>query len=280
MGRRVEGVEPHEGVPLRSRSPTSRAVSDIGFMVDTDKIDAVLDGNEPTVAPPFTADSVGAAGADVRGLAAVEHVLFERDPTEARRRARTRPPRPRWSPRSAADGVARPMDRRGRRTIRRTRPHVGSRATRRTPTAGRARRPRERHGDGARPRRPRSSPTPRAHRRASATPSVVTAATACRDTLWSVRAVYDGSPPATTRAPGSGRWWPTASVDADERFRSRLRRAATRSERSRPISIDARDRRDRRALPARPRSLGTITRAEVASILGVTLSLSDSDGDS
>ena len=30
----------------------------------------------------------------------------------------------------------------------------------------------------------------------------------------------------------------------------------------------------------RTRSLGTITRAELASILGVTLSLSDSDGDS
>ena len=60
----------------------SRAVSDIGFMVDTDKIDEVVEGSEAAVGPPFTADSVGAAGADVRGLAAIEHVLFQRDPTE------------------------------------------------------------------------------------------------------------------------------------------------------------------------------------------------------
>ena len=51
-------------------------------MVDTAKIDAVLAGSEPGVGPPFTAESLGAAGADVRGLAAVEHLLFENDPTD------------------------------------------------------------------------------------------------------------------------------------------------------------------------------------------------------
>ena len=61
----------------------SRAVSDIGFMVDTEKIDAVIDGSEAARCPAVHRGvASGAAGADVRGLAAVEHVLFQRDPTE------------------------------------------------------------------------------------------------------------------------------------------------------------------------------------------------------
>ena len=95
-----------------------------------------------------------------------------------------------------------------------------------------------------------------------------------RDTLWSVRASYEGSL-TNGDGRGVGALVRDASSDADERFRTNLGRA-TRAARA-PV-------RSRRPLVdrayARLRALGTNTRAEVASILGVTLSLSDSDGDS
>ena len=99
-----------------------------------------------------------------------------------------------------------------------------------------------------------------------------------RDTLWSVRAIYTGAPDGAGGT-GIGALVADASDAADARFRSRLRRAVDAVD-ALPDDLD-----DARAAAVddathRVRALGTITRAEVASMLGVTLSLSDSDGDS
>jgi hypothetical protein len=42
----------------------------------------VLAGSEPAAGPPFTPESVAGVGADTRGLVAIEHLLFTRDPAE------------------------------------------------------------------------------------------------------------------------------------------------------------------------------------------------------
>jgi uncharacterized protein len=51
-------------------------VSHITFPVDPAKIDSLAAGSQPTLGPPFTADSLLQTGADVRGLEAIEYVLF------------------------------------------------------------------------------------------------------------------------------------------------------------------------------------------------------------
>jgi hypothetical protein len=100
-----------------------------------------------------------------------------------------------------------------------------------------------------------------------------------RDTLWSVRALYDGSRDDERSGRGVGALLADASGNADERFRSSLG-GATRAVGALSADLDGAEDDDIDDAYRRTRSLGTITRAELASILGVTLSLSDSDGDS
>ena len=83
--------------PRRSasaRSPTAGAVSDIGFMVDTDKIDAVIDGGRADVVPPFTAESVGRCRRRRARARRDRARALPARPDRPRRPARTRPPRP------------------------------------------------------------------------------------------------------------------------------------------------------------------------------------------
>jgi len=247
-------------------------VSDIGFMVDTDKIDEVVEGSEAAVGPPFTAESVGAAGADVRGLAAIEHVVFQRDPTEANNCA-----------------------------------YAAAAATLVAEKAGEARAAWTEGTDGdpayadlvAKPGNDAYGDSQAvlddfvngmAMALSEATKALADARSAppgqrdivgshggdqVRDTLWGVRAAYEGSL-TNADSRGVGTLVADASSDADERFHTKLERA-TRAARRLPSDLDDAlvDQSYRRF-----RALGTTTRAEVASILGVTLSLSDSDGDS
>jgi predicted lipoprotein len=55
--------------------------SRLSFPADPTKIDLVSAGGVPMVGPPFTLESVGLTGADIRGLEAVEYLLFGPDPT-------------------------------------------------------------------------------------------------------------------------------------------------------------------------------------------------------
>ncbi len=253
----------------------SRAVADIGFMVDGHKVDTVVDGSNAAVGPPFTADSVAATGADVRGLAAIEHVLFQRDPTEpdtcayaaaaaslvAEKAAMARAA---WTEGTNgdpayADLVAKPGN--------------------------------EAYGDSQAVLDDLVNGMAMAL--SEATKALADAESAppdrrdtfgthggdhVRDTLWSVRASYEGSL-RDGGGRGVGALVADASSDADARFRTNLERA-TRAARALPPDLE----RAKAALVdeayRRFRALGTNTRAEVASILGVTLSLSDSDGDS
>lgn len=56
-----------------------RAMSDIDFAVDTEKVDDLLAGDEPV-----DEDAVASLGADVRGINAIEHVLFAETPLDER----------------------------------------------------------------------------------------------------------------------------------------------------------------------------------------------------
>ena len=244
-------------------------------MVDTDKIEEVVEGSEAAVGPPFTADSVGAAGADVRGLAAVEHVAVPARPHRARHLARTRRRRRRSSPRrpaearaawtegtngdpAYADLVAKP----GNETYGDSQAVLDdlvngmamalSEATKALADA-------------------ESAPPGRARHVGSHGGDQV------RDTLWSVRASYEGSL-TNGDGRGVGALVADASSDADERFR-RASAHDHRCRRALPADLDARGRTVDRAYLASAHSAPTPA-AEVASILGVTLSLSDSDGDS
>jgi predicted lipoprotein len=51
-------------------------VSHITFPIDPVKIEAMAAGSQPAIGPPFTPDSLLQTGADVRGLEAIEYVLF------------------------------------------------------------------------------------------------------------------------------------------------------------------------------------------------------------
>lgn len=56
-----------------------RAMSDIDFAVDVEKVDDLLSGDEPV-----DEDAVASLGADVRGLNAIEYVLFGDEPLDDR----------------------------------------------------------------------------------------------------------------------------------------------------------------------------------------------------
>jgi predicted lipoprotein len=51
----------------------------VSFPADLAKLKAVIGGGAKQVGPPFTPDSVALTGADIRGLEAIEYVLFEGD---------------------------------------------------------------------------------------------------------------------------------------------------------------------------------------------------------
>jgi predicted lipoprotein len=51
-------------------------VSHIAFPIDSAKIESLAAGAQPAIGPPFTPDSLLQTGADVRGLEAIEYVLF------------------------------------------------------------------------------------------------------------------------------------------------------------------------------------------------------------
>ena len=75
MGDAWHRLESDPRVPLRTANE-SDAGADINFMVDTEKIDKLLEEAEGKPSPAFTSAGLWEKGADVRGLVAIEHLLF------------------------------------------------------------------------------------------------------------------------------------------------------------------------------------------------------------
>jgi predicted lipoprotein len=241
-----------------------RLAADIAFTIDVDKLDDVLAGDDPRIAPPFTLETVGAVGADVRGLGAIEHILFFVGVPAPERcsyavsaaelvAAATAEATDAWSdgtgaelasgtgayddPQVAVDALVNGLS---MALVEATRELADAQVT-----------------DDGIPR------TVGAH-----------AGARIRDTLWSVRAVYTGR-----AGPGIDALIAAASSDTKQRVDALLTRTTRVVGR---LPVDLADTPDRLLDSAylRARSLGTIVRAEIASALGVTLSLGDSDGDS
>ena len=100
-----------------------------------------------------------------------------------------------------------------------------------------------------------------------------------RDTLASVAAVYFGSTSGTKAKGGVGDLVAGVSSSSNERASDFVRRAVA-STKGLPDSLNDATTSQLRQSYLKVRNAGTITRAEVASELGVTLSLGDADGDS
>jgi predicted lipoprotein len=263
-------LRPFRFGPLTDR----RTVSDVAFMVDPDKINAVLAGAEPAVGPPFTNESLAAAGADVRGLATVEHLLFGRDPTDAETCAyaaaaaalvadATAEARAAWvdgvgGDPPFADELASPGGH-----------YVDSQAVLDDLVNGMTMSVSEMSNDLARAGVAQDgSRDPSGH-----------LGDRIRDTLAGVRAAYLGAPGAAAGSGGVGALVTAAASGTDARVRDRL--DATRpAVAPLPSDLDRATSGEIRRAFTRVRALGTVLRAEVASLLGVTLSLSDADGDS
>ena len=258
-------LRPFRFGPLTDR----RTVSDIAFMIDPDKVDAVLAGSEPAAGPPFTPESVAGVGADTRGLVAIEHLLFTRDPGEADTcayasassavvAAAADDARAAWA--DGVDGDGPFADE------LRSANGADTRAVLDDLVNGITMSVNEISKDlVAAEEAPGRSRDPSGHVRAR-----------LRDTLAGVRDAYLG---AGREGPGVGELVAAASAGTDERIRTRLDRAEAALA-ALPVDLDDASDREIRQASARTRALGTVLIAEVASLLGVTLGLGDADGDS
>lgn len=252
----------------------TRNLTDIAFMVDPAKIDALIAGSDPSVGPPFTAESLAATGTDVRGLGAIEHVLFAdavgpeacsyasaaaeivADNAEEARVA--------WV--DGTDGAA-PFAEQlaepggdsayadGQAALDDLVNGVSMALTEATRELADA----EAAAPGA-----RESGTQHGGVRV-------------RETLASVRSVYLGARDGS--APGIDDLVEGIAPESAERVRDFLARADA-AVAGLPDSLDDASTGELRKAYLAARNAGTLVRAEVASELGVTLSLSDSDGDS
>jgi uncharacterized protein len=251
-----------------------RTGSDITFMVDTDKIDNVVSNRDPA-APLPTVETVRFAGADTRGLSAVQYLLFDADAT---------------APRACAYAAA-------AATLAAEASHttrlVWTDETEGEPPFGRqlAEPGTGTYDDGQAAVEDlvnglamALTETTRELADAEATPADEREAigehggTRLQDFLWSVRASYFGT---TTGTDGAGIDDLVAAVSptADERVRDLVERSSAAVD-ALPASLADASTAELRKAYRLVRNTGTIVRAEVASELGVTLSLGDADGDS
>jgi predicted lipoprotein len=252
----------------------NRETADIAFMADPDKIDDLVTSAHNT---PVTVDSLGEEGADVRGLGAVEHLLFTRDPLDPEVCAYA----------SAAAGLAARSaaavgrewtdgDDRGGRPFRDQLAEPGE--------GGRYLDTQAAVGDLVNGMSMALTEAARELANAESAPpgereTVGThGGSRLRDTLSSVRASYVGTLDAT-EGDGVGDLVAAVSETADERVRDLLEKAEQQVS-TIPETLDDADAAALADAYNAVRNTGTIVRAEVASELGVTLSLGDADGDS
>ncbi len=254
---------------------TLRTSNDVAFMVDTDKIDRLLAGSNPAVGPPFTPASLDATGLDVRGLEGAEHVLFVRDPSDPDTCA------------YLAATSALVAEAAGQAATAWTDGLEGG-----TPYADEVQHP---GGDVYADSQAVLDDfvNGMAMALSEATKELAAAEAAPpgeRDTrgghngdrvragIAGAEAAYDGSLDGTD-ADGIGALVAAMSTDTDERVRSALTdaRAAVRDL---PSDLNEATPAEVERAYTKVRAASRIVRAEVASLLGVTLSLSDSDGDS
>lgn len=251
-----------------------RAGSDITFMIDPEKIDDVISDTNPN-APLPTPEALRSAGSDTRGLSAVQYLLYEADATAPRACAyaasaaalsaeAARTTRLAWT--DGTDGDP-PFRRQlavpgsgkydnGQAAVEDLVNGLSMALTEATreladaeTTAAAEREPVGEHGG-----------------------------TRLQDFLWSVRAGYFGTTGGTDGA-GVDDLVAAVSPTTDERVRDLVDRSSTAVDALPPSPGDASKAQLRKAYGL-VRNTGTIMRAEVASELGVTLSLGDADGDS
>jgi predicted lipoprotein len=251
------------------------AVADIAFMVDTAKIDKLLADAKGKPGPAFTAAALGEKGADVRGLAAIEHLLFTRDPLD---------PNPCAYAAAAAKLVA---DAAHEVEVAWTEPGADNPAFRdqlAKPGDGRYLDEQAAVGDLVNGLSMALTESTRRLASAQAAPPGEREETGShggsrlRDELWSVRASYFGAP-SGTEGEGVSDLVAAMSPTADERAGDLIERAESAAAALPPSLADASEAELANAYKL-VRNAGTIVRAEVASELGVTLSLGDADGDS
>jgi predicted lipoprotein len=248
------------------------AAADIAFMVDTEKVDELLE----TPGEPLTADALSDKGADVRGLGAIEHLLFTRDPLDPATCAYAAAATElvgnsahdvavAWTEPGAdvpafSDQLAEPGE------------------------GGRYLNAQAAVGDLVNGISMALTESARELANAEAAPpgereSVGThGGSRVRDALWSVRVSYSGSTDGTD-GDGVGDLVADVSATADERVRGLLEQAE-RQVSTFPDSLDDAEADALTDAYNAVRNAGTIVRAEVASELGVTISLGDADGDS
>ncbi len=251
-----------------------RTGSDITFMIDPEKIENVISATDPNTPLP-TAETLRFAGSDTRGLTAVQYLLFDADATAPRACA------------YAASAAALSAE--------------AAHATRLAWTDG--------TGDDPPFRRQLATPgtgkydngqaavedlvngmamalteTTRELADAEATtpaerePIGEHGGTRLQDFMWSVRAGYFGTTRGTDGA-GIDDLVAAVSPTADDRVSDLVERSSAAVDALPPSLADASKAELRKAYRL-VRNAGTIVRAEVASELGVTLSLGDADGDS
>jgi len=254
----------------------TRANADIAFMVDPDKIDTLLaEGRDTDTGEAFTAASLSEKGADVQGLAAVEHLLFERDPLEPATcayadaaselaAAAARKIGVAWTDGAGddkpfRDQLANPGD--GMYTN--AQGAVGDLVNGMSMALTEA----TRELANAETAPPGERETVGSH-----------GGSRLRDMVWSVRAAYFGAA-SGTEGDGIADLVAAVSATADERVRDLLERA-DKAVAALPTSLDEASPGALANAYRLVRLTGAIVRTEVASELAVTLSLGDADGDS
>jgi predicted lipoprotein len=251
-----------------------RTGSDITFMVDSEKIDNVLSSSDPT-APVPTTETLRFAGSDTRGLQAVQYLLFDRDATETRACAyaasaaaltaeAAHTTRLAWT--DGADGDA-PFGR--QLAVPGTGKYDNGQAAVEDLVNGLAMALTEATRENA------AAETTPADERESVGEH---GGTRLHDFFWSIRASYFGTPRGTDGA-GIDDLVAAVSPTADERVRDLIERSSAAVD-ALPASLADASKPELRTAYRLVRNAGTIVRAEVASELGVTLSLGDADGDS
>jgi predicted lipoprotein len=246
-------------------------------MADPDKIDDLFTSADST---PVTVDSLGQEGADVRGLGAVEHLLFTRDPQDPEVCAYASAAAELAAGSAAAVGREwTDGDDRGPFRDQLAEPGEGGRYLDTQAAVGdlvngmsMALTEAARELANAESAPPGERETVGNH-----------GGSRLRDTLWSVRASYvgtlDGTEGDGTEGDGVSDLVAGVSETADERVRDLLEQAEQLVS-TFPESLDDADAAALTDAYQAVRNAGTIVRAEVASELGVTLSLGDADGDS
>ncbi len=251
------------------------AGADITFMVDTEKIDKLLAESKEKPSPAFTDEGLWEKGADVRGLAAIEHLLFTRDPLD-----------PHVCSYAAAAAMLVANSAHDVK-VAWTEPNNGDPAFRdqlATPGKGRYLDEQAAVGDLVNGLSMALTESTRALASAQAAPpgeredTTGHGGSRLHDELWSVLASYFG-PIAGTKGKGVGDLVAAVSPTTDARVSELLADADT-AVADLPTSLANASAVEIADAYEVVRNAGTIVRAEVASELGVTLSLGDADGDS